>query len=288
MKNKISLITAVALLFASSMLAQEAKTRVDQMPSYPGCETGDISCTKRAMAEYVQERLEFPEKAKKAETGGVAMVTFVIEKNGSIGDVELKKDPGHGMGKEAVRVVKMMIADKIKFEPGRDEGKKVPVRMVLPVAFNMNADKEEKVVTEENLGDKVFSVVEEMPRFSGCADASVEDARNCTFNELIKYVQTNLKYPEVAAKAKTEGAVLTSFVIGKTGEIEDVQIGKGLSKECDAEALRVVKAMPKWVPGKQSGEKVRVQMMLPIQFKLSKTPDEAPKKNEGEGNDGNE
>lgn len=287
-----SLIMFLSFMSFSQVNAQDApKTRVDQMPAFPGCEAGDMGCSRQKLVEYVQANLKMPEAAKKAETGGVAMIAFVISKNGSIDDVELKKDPGHGMGAEAIRVVKSMNKEKIKWIPGMDNGKKVPVQIVLPVSFNTSLPKKEKEVVESTPGDEVHTAVEDMPRFSGCAEVSREEARTCTFNKLIKYVQENLKYPAEAKSAKTEGTVMTSFVINKSGAVEKIEIVNSLSKECDAEAKRVVQEMASWVPGMQDGNKVNVQMTLPIQFKLSKTPDKAPKqekKGEGENEKENE
>jgi TonB family protein len=273
-----SLIMLFSFLSISQINSQDAaKTRVDQMPTYPGCETGDMGCSRQKLVEYVQSNIKMPEAAKKAETGGVVMISFVIGKNGSISDVELKKDPGHGMGKEAIRVVESMNKQKIKWIPGMDDGKKVPVQMVLPVSFNTSLPEKPKAVAETSSENEVHSAVEDMPRFSGCAQVSKEEAKNCTFNNLVKYVQENLKYPAEAKSEKTEGTVMTSFVINKNGAVEKVEILQGLSKECDAEARRIVQEMTTWVPGMQDGNKVNVQMTLPIQFKLSKTPDEAPK-----------
>ena len=219
-----------------------------------------------------------PEAAKKAETGGVTMVSFVISKNGSVSDVKITKDPGHGMGSEAKRVIELMNKEKIKWTPGLDAGKKVAVQMVLPVSFNISLPEPVAVSPEIPVQDEAYTVVEDMPRFAGCADATKEEAKKCTFNNLIKYVQENLKYPAEAKAEKIQGVVMTSFVINKKGMIEKVEISKSLTKECDAEAVRVVKEMSAWVPGMHEGENVNVRMTLPIQFKLSKTPDSTPEK----------
>lgn len=106
-----------------------------------------------------------------------------------------------------------------------------------------------------------FSVVEKMPEFEG----GVEN--------MLKYLQQNIKYPEEAKKNGTQGRVVVQFVVNKDGSIVDANVVKSVSPELDAEALRVVKSMPKWTPGEQRGEKVRVQFTLPVQFKLPKAED---------------
>ena len=107
----------------------------------------------------------------------------------------------------------------------------------------------------------VFNVVEKMPEFEGGMDG------------MMSFLQKNIKYPAEAKEKGMEGRVIVQFVVNKDGSITDAKIVKSVSPELDAEALRVVKAMPKWTPGEQRGEKVRVQFTLPVQFKLPKAED---------------
>lgn len=105
---------------------------------------------------------------------------------------------------------------------------------------------------------EVFNVVEKMPEFEGGVQ------------NLLKFLKANITYPEEAKKNGTQGRVVVQFVVDKDGSITDANIVKSVSPELDAEALRVVKAMPKWTPGEQKGEKVRVKFTLPVQFQLPK------------------
>lgn len=88
--------------------------------------------------------------------------------------------------------------------------------------------------------------------------------------ELYKYISDNLRYPIVDQEMGTQGRVTIRFVVNQTGEISDIQLLKGISPGCDKEALRVVKSMPKWVPGRQNGNPVSVYFTLPIVFQLKK------------------
>ena len=110
--------------------------------------------------------------------------------------------------------------------------------------------------TQDSQEETVFTVVEEMPTYPGGQDA------------MIKYLSENIKYPENARKSGIQGIVFVTYVVEKNGTISDVRILRGVNEELDAEALRVVSAMPAWSPGKQRGETVRVQFNLPINFKL--------------------
>jgi TonB family protein len=94
----------------------------------------------------------------------------------------------------------------------------------------------------------------------------------------MNYMKNNLKYPVEAQKNKVEGRVIVRFVVDKDGTIKDVEIKRGLSSETDAEAVRVINAMPKWVPGRQKGEAVAVYFTLPILYKLPDNNQPAPTK----------
>jgi protein TonB len=84
-----------------------------------------------------------------------------------------------------------------------------------------------------------------------------------------KYLQKNLKYPEQARRMNVEGKVFVQFVIDKDGSPTEITVLKGIGSGCDEEAVRVIKNMPKWTPGKQRGKPVRVRMSLPVVFKLN-------------------
>ncbi|MCM1504127.1 MAG: energy transducer TonB [Muribaculum sp.] len=112
---------------------------------------------------------------------------------------------------------------------------------------------EEKHEVEEN---KVFTAVEQMPQFPG-GDA-----------ELMKYISKNLKYPPVAMENNIQGRVVVMFVVTKTGKIGEVKIARGKDPDLDKEAMRVVKSLPDFIPGKMNGQAVNVWYTLPITFKL--------------------
>jgi len=102
----------------------------------------------------------------------------------------------------------------------------------------------------------VYMVVETMPQFPGG-----EEAR-------INYMANNVKYPATAKEKGVQGMVIVSFVVEKDGSIGDAKVVRGVEKSLDTEALRVVKEMPRWTPGIQKGQKVRVNFNMPVSFKL--------------------
>lgn len=106
--------------------------------------------------------------------------------------------------------------------------------------------------------DKPFVSVEQMPQYPGGAA------------ELMKFLANNIRYPTIAAENGIEGRVIIRFVVGKDGAVSDIQVQRGLDASCDKEAVRVVKMMQKWIPGKQNGRAVPVYYTLPVVFKLQK------------------
>jgi periplasmic protein TonB len=110
---------------------------------------------------------------------------------------------------------------------------------------------------EEESDEEFFMVVENMPEFPG-GDAG-----------LMKYIQKNVKYPPIAKEYNITGKVYVSFIVDKSGSVTDVKIARGVDKSLDAEALRVVKSLPKYKPGKQRGKAVRVMFTIPINFTLN-------------------
>ena len=104
--------------------------------------------------------------------------------------------------------------------------------------------------------EKVFDVVEQMPSFPGGNTA------------LMKFLNENIHYPVVAQENGVQGRVVVSFVVERDGHITDVQIARSVDPSLDKEAQRVVKSMPKWIPGKQNGSAVRVKFNVPVSFRL--------------------
>jgi TonB family protein len=102
----------------------------------------------------------------------------------------------------------------------------------------------------------VFTVVEHMPEYVGGSNA------------MNAFIASNISYPQKAKETGIQGTVYVTFVIDETGAVGNAKVIRGIGKECDVEALRVVKMMPKWKPGKQSGKNVKVAFTLPIKFSL--------------------
>ena len=116
------------------------------------------------------------------------------------------------------------------------------------------ADVKQAVTQEEE--DKVYQVIEQMPQFPGGEQ------------ELLNYINKNIKYPVIAQENGVQGKVILRFVVSKTGMVDRVEVVRQLDPACDKEAIRVVKSLPRFIPGKQNGVNVAVWYTLPVTYKL--------------------
>ena len=126
---------------------------------------------------------------------------------------------------------------------------------VVKVAFEANrSEKEEPEGTPDS--NKAYDVVDEMPQFPGGPSA------------LFEFISKNIQYPKEAEDANLQGRVIVSFVVEKDGSVSNAKVVRPIDPLLDAEALRVVNSMPKWIPGKQNGEAFRVKYTIPVTFRV--------------------
>jgi TonB family C-terminal domain len=216
-----------------------------------------------ALRKYIKDNLIFPEESAKNNVQGKVEVNFVVTKTGAIEKVIVMTSLDKYCDAEAIRLIKNMP----KWIPGKVNG--VPADMHRVIAVDFIKDTNKRVATtsdfrsittcggiENQESEIIFTVVEQMPQFPGG-----EVAMN-------QFIADNLKYPELSKKDKTSGRVYVRFVISKEGKLCDAQIVRSLDAYCDKEALRVIRSMPDWIPGKQNGINVSVYYIVPISFSL--------------------
>ncbi len=200
-----------------------------------------------AYYDYISNEIKYPERARENKIEGKVFVQFVVNENGNLTDIEIKKGLGFGCDEEAIKVIQ----NGPKWKPGMQRGRKVKVRMILPVAFFLTP---QSAIGQKNEHD-TFTIVDNRPVPVGGMQ---------TFYE---YISNNLKYPEEASKNNVEGKVFIDFFVDENGNLTDVKCVKGIGFGCDEEGVRVVKNAPKWIPGKKDGKNVKVRMIIPITFK---------------------
>lgn len=252
MKKLVSLIILVAIA-VTGLNAQDKSHKkgdvfyiVEEMPKYPG---GD-----EALRKDIASLVKYPVAAQENEIQGKVYITFVVNEEGKIQDAKIARGVDPSLDAEALRVMNTL--DKT-WKPGKEKGVAVKVNYTVPINFALHggANKEKHMSSGES-ANTIFAIVEEMPRYPGGEEA------------LKKYIANTLNYPDVAKKEGIQGKVYVSFVVEKDGSVGDTKIARGVEPALDNEALRVVKTLPKWIPGKQKGKAVRVQYTLPINFAL--------------------
>ncbi len=125
--------------------------------------------------------------------------------------------------------------------------------------LNVVHEHKEEIIVEEKhepVKEEIFTAVEQMPQFPGGE------------GELLKYISTHIKYPTMAAENNIQGRVVVKFVVQKDGKVGEVVVLRGKDPDLDKEAVRVVKTLPNFIPGKMNGQAVSVWYTLPINFKL--------------------
>ena len=225
---------------------------VGQMPSFPG---GD-----RELMEHIAKNIKYPQEARDKEIQGRVFIGFVIEKDGSVSNVKVLRGISKECDAEAVRVISSLP----KWKPGMHEGKPVRVSYQIPINFKLNDGPTKQPVEESEEikaamkpdKDGVYQIVEEMPSFPG-GD-----------RKLMEYIAKNINYPQEAKDKGIQGRVFVGMVVEKDGSVGEVKVLRGIGGGCDEEAVRVIKALPKWTPGKMKGEPVPVSYQIPINFKL--------------------
>ena len=228
---------------------------VEEQPMFPG--------GMQELMKYLQKEMKYPKEAQDKGIQGRVIVQFVVNKDGSICEANVVKSVDPLLDAEALRVVNAMP----HWTPGKQRGEPVRVRFTIPVAFHLaeatapKASELKQAATAKTTGstvdgEEVFLVVENLPEYPG------------GMQELMKYLQKEMKYPKEAQDKGIQGRVIVQFIVKKDGSIIEPEVVKPVDPLLDAEAVRVVNAMPKWNPGKQRGQAVNVRFTLPVMFRL--------------------
>jgi len=212
----------------------------------------------KMMSKIKSSKLAITKIAFGVLVAGALVIAFACEQKESVQTKPIQKD--------AITIVSTIQDDgKVKIEGNEADLEKYKALFSDNPGFSIESDSlgntfliKKEIVQPKSLdsNEEVFFIVEQMPEFPGGEMA------------LRQYIATAVKYPDEAVKNGTQGKVYVTFVVSKDGSVADVKIARGVSPSLDAEALRVVNALPKWIPGKQKGEVVNVSYTVPINFKL--------------------
>ncbi len=223
-------------------------TVVEQMPEYPG--------GMKEFLHYLGKNVQYPAEAHKKGIQGRVIVQFLVKKDGSTSDFNVIRSVHPLLDAEALRVLKAMP----KWKPGTQRGEAVNVRYTIPVSFSLQAKSSKALPKSAEAIDKHrddFTVVDQMPEYPG------------GMKELMNFLGKNIQYPAEAHKKGIQGRVIVQFLVKKDGSTSDFNVIRSIHPLLDAEALRVLKAMPKWKPGVHEGQAVNVRYTIPVSFSLS-------------------
>jgi protein TonB len=244
-RNIKSIIT-VLILFALVMVYMVAKNAYDDYQAKHQAQTQvtELTALQEQKKEAKVERKEIVKQEKVEQVvekvkSSIKFTAPVIKKDDEVRPEDEMKSQDEIMNSK----VAVGFANVVGNDESGEVLKAKEVLVTEPV----------KPKEEEN---KVFDVVEQMPSFPGGMAA------------LMAYLQKSIKYPPVAEENGIQGRVVCTFVVERDGSVTDVRVAKSVDPSLDKEAVRVVSAMPKWIPGKQNGQSVRVKYTLPVTFRL--------------------
>jgi TonB family protein len=240
MKKTKLMTLLLAMLACMTVSAQD--TMIDETcpPQFPG---GDA-----ALINFLNANVKYPSKAAQDKVEGKVIVQFTVKKTGKIDDVKVLRSVRKDLDDEAVRVIKMMP----DFIPAKQNGEVADMPYTVPVSFKLFDDMEPLTVSEDSDVPDNF----QPPMFPGGERA------------LMEFLRENVKYPPMAAKRKTQGRVVMTFVVDKTGKVTEIKVAQSVDIYLDTEAIRVCKLLPDFIPARQNGEPVSVWFTLPITFRL--------------------
>ena len=230
----------LAMLACMTVSAQDTVIDETCPPQFPG---GDD-----ALINFLNANIVYPQQAAQDKVEGKVVVQFTVKKTGKIDNVKVLRSVRKDLDDEAVRVVKMMP----DFIPAKQNGEVADMPYTIPVSFKLFDEMEPLTVSEGSDVPDGF----EPPMFPGGERA------------LMEFLKENVKYPPMAAKRKTQGRVVMTFVVDKTGKVTEIKVAKSVDIYLDTEAIRVCKLLPDFIPARQNGEPVSVWFTLPITFKL--------------------
>lgn len=235
LEDPVESSTNPAISDSSTLAEGKIYSIVDTMPDFPGGED--------SLAAFLKAHLEYPDSAicgtMQNET---LLVNCIVYADGSVGHCSIERGMGPACDSAALQVLRQMP----DWKPGSKNGKPVNVYVTIPILFE----------PDPGSAEKIYAHVSEMPEFPGGKKG------------LSKYLDHNLKYPAEARNEHVQGTVYVGFVVLPDGSVSKPEIVQGIRRDCDEEALRVVRNMPAWKPGRENGETVSVYMTIPVTFHL--------------------
>lgn len=224
------------------------------------------------MHRFIANTLRYPPDAVSRDAQGLVVYTFVVEKDGTLSNFNMIHPADSLLNEEALRILQQMPP----WRPARFKGEIVRSESYVPMYFKLNKNaraatatrssssatarayaKTDKEIIENSV---IYTIVDKMPQYAK-GEAGIGE-----------FIAHNIRYPREALQEGIEGRILCSFIVTTDGSISNIEVVDGLHPLLDNEAIRVLGIMPKWIPGENSGAKVNVKCLLPIDFTIDEDP----------------
>ncbi len=244
---------------------------VEEIPLFDDCKSVSIyqqeKCFKKEIFSHIKKNFKYPEESYRKSVQGRVLVQFVIEKDGSVADLNIRGPyKGELLEKEAARIIRKLP----KFKPGKHNGKTVKVKYGIPITFKIpgknpsNVRKVKKVNSTEQIFR--FSEVTAIPTFNKCtSNNSIE----CFNKEFITHINKYFAYPEEASVNNIQGKVYVQFVIDKNGDVANIKTKSPEGANILGSAtVKLIEKLPRLKPATKDGKAVSVKYNFPINFSL--------------------
>ena len=211
-----------------------------------------------AFGQYLVENQQYPTAALQAGAQGTVPVTFVIEKTGSISNVAVAQPLHPLLDAEAIRLIKAAP----RWTPAQHRGGVVRQRVTVPISFQIPGDAPAAPAAGTAAAPATAGATAQVV-------SADQPARPVGGTEaFFEWIQQNQKYPALALQRKIEGRVMMEFIVEKDGSLTEIKPIKRLGSGLDEEAIRLIKAAPKWEPAVYKGQPIKQKMVLPVVFSL--------------------
>lgn len=238
---------------------EEVYDVVEKMPRFPGCEEGEMTkeernaCSQQNLLAFVYDQVAYPQEALEQEISGTVVLSFVVNKDGTVANPAIVKDIGGGCGEEALRVIKLMAESGIKWIPGEKSGQPVNVKMTLPVRFKVEKPADFQLVGR----DSIYVKYDTPPAFKGGNKA------------LDKYLEENIVMPDMPADTCIIGYIDVSLLVRPKGEVLVLNISNYSNLPFEHVFETVYKSHQTyylWEPAVYQGRKVPAAVEYRVKF----------------------
>ncbi len=263
---------------SASSSSQKNVIELNERPRFPGCEgvknlLEKESCAEGRLEKFITDNLRYPEISKNQDyRPRIIKVEITVEADGRIHSPRILEPGIRDYDVSAQEVFVKMTQNNIKWVPGIFEEQ--AVRSVASATVHFTWEGRNKAFPTTPYGEDVFELVDEVPAFASCMIAGRKDEqiRDCASEYMDNFFAANMIYPADALKVGLEGEILVEFIVGKDGQIRNVQLKNDIGLGCGEEARRLLELMNEktigWLPGEEDGQKVNVVLRKTVRFRI--------------------